>query len=78
MKDERIECEQLFKPKYTIHKKTGAFVPPSQPTVFNLGKRLGAEIRSYQEIIKKDLIDRPRAAVRPHIRRGHLTRILGW
>ena len=72
MKDERIEREQLFKPKYTIHKKTGAFVPPSQPTVFNLGKRLGAEIRNYQEILEKDLIDRPRAAVRPHIRRGHL------
>lgn len=44
MKDERIEREQLFKPKYTIHKKTGVFVPPSQPIVFNLGKRLGSEI----------------------------------
>ena len=36
-----------------------------------ISKRVSS-IFDYDEIIKKDLIDRPRAAVRPHIRRGHL------
>lgn len=72
VKDERIERDELFKPKYTIHKKTGAFVPPSSPTIFNLGKRLGAEIRTYEERIAKDAKDKPKGTVKPHIRKGHL------
>lgn len=72
IKDRRIERDELFKPKYTIHKKTGAFVPPNNPTVFNLGKRLGAEIRQYEEQLQSSDRDSPKGTKRPHIRKGHL------
>lgn len=71
IKDEPVTHEQLQQPKGSIHKKTGLFVPPNSPTYYNLGKRLGGEIRQYQELIKQDEKDRPTASKRPHIRKGH-------
>lgn len=71
IKGEPITIEEMSKPKYTVHKKTGLFVPPSNPTIYNLGERLGGEIRQFKEAIEKDAKDRPTASKRPHIRKGH-------
>lgn len=57
--------------QYNVHKKTGDFVPPSQPRIFNIGKRLGGEIRQYKERIAHDIAINKTATKRPHIRRGH-------
>lgn len=70
IKGEAVSGSELRAPKYGINKKTGDFVPPSQPTIFHIGKRLGGEIRTF-----KDNIDKTEKGVasrkRPHIRRGH-------
>lgn len=67
---EPVSAEQLRLPKYRRHKKTGAFVPPSQPIVYNIGKRLGGEIRDFNQ--KYNTSDsRIASRKRPHIRRGH-------
>lgn len=70
IKGEPISGSELRAPKYGVNKKTGDFVPPSQPTIFHLGKRLGGEIRTFQDKINnKDKSSATRK--RPHIRRGH-------
>ena len=67
---EPISGTALRAPKYGINKKTGAFVPPSQPIIYNLGKRLGGELRQFNE--KLDKADTKKTSrKRPHIRRGH-------
>ena len=70
IKGEPINGTTLRAPKYGINKKTGDFVPPSQPIIFHLGKRLGGEIRTFKDRIhnsEKGVATRKR----PHIRRGH-------
>lgn len=62
--------ENMRLPKYTRHKKTGAFVPPSQPTVYDVGKRLGGEVRAFNKEYG-DSDGRISSRKRPHIRRGH-------
>ena len=67
---EPISKDALRMPKYRVNKKTGAFIPPSQPTIYNIGKRLGGEIRTYNEKIGAS-DSRISSRKRPHIRRGH-------
>lgn len=70
---EPVSKEHLKKPRYQINKKTGAFVTPSQPTVFNIGKRLGGELRTFNDRLEQAENDPHyrRTRKRPHIRRGH-------
>lgn len=70
MQGEPVTGEQLRLPKYGINKKTKRFIPPNNPTVFQLGKRLGGEIRQFKD--KKATGDsRISSRKRPHIRKGH-------
>lgn len=70
IKGEPISGEQLRMPKYRVNKKTGAFVAPSQPIIYNIGKRLGGEVRQFNA--KTGAGDsRVSSRKRPHIRRGH-------
>lgn len=72
IKGEPISGNALRLPKYAVHKKTGAFIPPSQPIIYHLGKRLGGEIRQFNTKKKDDeLQGRLPSRKRPHIRRGH-------
>lgn len=67
---EPVTGEQLRLPRYAINKKTKRFIPPNNPTVFQLGKRLGSEIRQFED--KKASGDsRISSRKRPHIRKGH-------
>lgn len=69
---EPISSAALRMPKYGVNKKTGAFVPPNQPIIYNLGKRLGGEIRQFNLKNKDGKVDSGLPArKRPHIRRGH-------
>ena len=67
---EPLSAEQMRLPKYTRHKKTGAFVPPNQPKVYDIGKRLGGEVRQFNERNSSEG-SQPSSRKRPHIRRGH-------
>lgn len=67
---EPVTPEQMRMPKYGRHKKTGAFVPPSQPKVYDIGKRLGGEVRQFNEQ-HGHTDSRISSRKRPHIRRGH-------
>lgn len=70
IKGEPVTGEQLRLPRYSRNKKTGMFVAPNAPTVFNIGKRLGGEIRQFNE--RNGTADtRVSSRKRPHIRRGH-------
>ncbi|MPX31764.1 hypothetical protein C0126_09205, partial [Moraxella catarrhalis] len=44
--------------------------PPSEPFIYEVGSRLGGEIRHYQEQIEQGK-HRQTSKKRPHIRRGH-------
>lgn len=67
---EPISKSELNAPKHKINKKTGAFIPPDKPFVYEIGSRLGGEIRKKQAEIEQGLSDGTRS-MRPHIRRGH-------
>lgn len=67
---EPIRKEQLRKPECRRHPKTGAFIAPSAPTVYHLGKRLGGELRTFNERVAQS-DGRISSRKRPHIRRGH-------
>lgn len=69
---EPVSGTELRAPKFAVNKKTGAFVPPSQPTIYHIGKRLGGEIRQFnKKIAADDQQTRLPTRKRPHIRRGH-------
>lgn len=70
IKGEPISGDQLRLPKYRVNKKTGAFIPPSQPIIYNIGKRLGGEVRQFNEKVGAS-DSRVSSRKRPHIRRGH-------
>lgn len=70
IRGEPISAEQMRLPKYTRNKKTGAFVPPNQPIIYNIGKRLGGEVRQFNEQHGHS-DSRISSRKRPHIRRGH-------
>ena len=67
---EPVSRDAMRLPKYGRNKKTGAFIPPNQPIIYDVGKRLGGEVRTFNEKYGK-----PDARIssrkRPHIRRGH-------
>lgn len=64
--------DMLSKPKYTTHKKTGEFVPPSSPVSYIVGDKIGAaEAAEAQKLANADLQARQQHTKRPHIRRGH-------
>ena len=72
-----VSSYDLRKPKYGRNKKTGTFVPPNEPIIYNLGQRLGGEIRSFKERTKafdqdKQTKIKPASFKRPHVRKGHL------
>lgn len=67
---EAISKNELSSPKYQVNKKTGSFIVPNKPFIYQLGARLGGEIREKQESINTLNLDKSRT-VRPHIRRGH-------
>ncbi|MCG6816983.1 AcrVA2 family anti-CRISPR protein [Moraxella catarrhalis] len=67
---EPISKDQLRQPKYRLHPKTGAFITPSAPKIYNIGKRLGGEIRTFKDAIHQS-DTRISSRKRPHIRRGH-------
>lgn len=74
---EPVSNDELRQPKYGRNKKTGTFVPPNEPIIYNLGQRLGSEIRKFEENINefkqdKDVKLKPASLKRPHVRRGHL------
>lgn len=64
---------QLRKPKYGINKRTGSFITPNLPVIYELGKCMGGEIRQMNERLAQ--IDAQGKGTgsrkRPHIRRGH-------
>lgn len=66
---EPLDKASLRQPKHTVNKKTGVFVPPNQPFIYEIGKRLGGEVRTFSERIGST--DRISSRKRPHIRRGH-------
>lgn len=66
-----ISRDELTKPKHAINKKTGAFVPPSEPFIYKIGERLGGEVRQYKSLIDDDKKQNRPHTKRPHIRRGH-------
>lgn len=66
-----VSREELTKPKHAINKKTGAFVPPSEPFIYKIGERLGGEVRRYKSLIDDDKKQNRPHTKRPHIRRGH-------
>ena len=51
---EPIIRSELQAPKHTVHPKTKNFITPSMPTVYNIGKRLGGEIRQMNDAIERD------------------------
>lgn len=67
---EPMSKDQLRQPKYRLHPKTGAFITPSSPNIYNLGKRLGGEIRTFNDKLSQG-DSRVSSRKRPHIRRGH-------
>lgn len=69
-RDEPIRRAELTRQKYSVNKKTGAFIPPDKPFLYEVGARLGGEIRKKQAEIEQGLSDGTRS-MRPHIRRGH-------
>lgn len=66
-----VSREELTRPKHSINKKTGAFVTPSEPFIYQIGERLGSEVRRYQSIIDGEQKRNRPHTKRPHIRRGH-------
>ncbi|AKG07172.1 hypothetical protein AAX05_08775 [Moraxella bovoculi] len=66
-----VSREELTKPKHGINKKTGAFVTPSEPFIYQIGERLGGEVRRYQSLIDDEKNQNRHHTKRPHIRRGH-------
>ena len=70
---EPINKDQLHLPKYRVNKKTGVFIPPNRPIIYNIGKRLGGEIRTFNDKIAAT-DSRISNRKRPHIRRGHWVR----
>lgn len=72
IKGEPVSREWLKSPKYSIHKKTGKFVPPPQPFIYQVGQRLGGEVREMQNKLRTvESEGRTYKKVKPHIRRGH-------
>lgn len=65
-----LSRKDLDKPKYQTNKKTGVFIPPSEPFIYEVGSRLGGEVRKYQEQLDKTEPSHTNKK-RPHIRRGH-------
>lgn len=70
-KQEPVSREELTKPKFAKNKKTGAFIPPNEPFIYEIGSKLGGDIRSYQAKIDDDKKAIKSSRKRPHIRRGH-------
>lgn len=71
---EPVSKEQLKQPRHSVNKKTGTFVVPNEPFHYDIGKRLGGEIRMFNERIHeydKETSSSPSSKKRPHIRRGH-------
>ncbi|MDM1019720.1 hypothetical protein QSV37_05255 [Acinetobacter sp. VNK23] len=56
-------------PQKRINKKTGTFIPPEKPIIYDIGKRLGGEIRTFKDQIEQS--GKMTARKRPHIRKGH-------
>ena len=67
---EPVNKDALRLPKYRVNKKTGVFIPPDKPTIYDIGKRLGGEIRTFNERLDSG-DSRISSRKRPHIRRGH-------
>ena len=67
---EPVNKDALRLPKYRVNKKTGVFIPPDKPTIYDIGKRLGGEIRTFNERLGSG-DSRISSRKRPHIRRGH-------
>lgn len=67
---EPLSRKDLDKPKYQTNKKTGVFIPPSEPFIYEVGSRLGGEVRKYQQQLDKTEPSQT-SKKRPHIRRGH-------
>lgn len=67
---EPIPKELLRLPRYTVNKKTGTFIVPNAPFFYDIAKRLGGEIRTFNEHIGQS-DDRVSSNKRPHIRKGH-------
>ena len=57
--------------RYKRHKVSGHFVPPDKPKIYNVGERLGGEIRQYRQQIARHDPSKTGTSKRPHIRRGH-------
>lgn len=69
-KGEVLSREDMLKPKYGRNKKTGAFIPPDAIKHYEIGKRLGGEIRDYNA--KVDVASNMSGKrKKPHIRKGH-------
>lgn len=68
---EAVTSEELKEPRYGINKKTGSFVPPNKPSIYHIGRRLGGEVRTFNERNASDSSSATSSRKRPHIRRGH-------
>lgn len=67
---EQLSRQDIVKPKYKRHKKTGNFIAPEHASYYQIGKRLGGEMREHIEHVDK-LESANGKRKRPHIRRGH-------
>ena len=66
---EPIPKIDLSKPKYTANKRTGTFIPPSKPFLYEIGRRMGGEIKQAND--KLASAKRTSTSRRPHIRSAH-------
>lgn len=60
----------LEQPKYTINKRTGVFIPPPNPFFYEIGRRLGGEIKQANDQLT-NAGKGTGTGRRPHIRKAH-------
>lgn len=67
---EPITKIELGKPKYTVNKRTGVFIPPQAPFLYEIGRRLGGDIKTTNDQLKNAGQGSGKGR-RPHIRNAH-------
>ncbi|MBO6224799.1 MAG: hypothetical protein J6N72_05015 [Psychrobacter sp.] len=71
----KMSRKDLKLPRYARNKQSGSFVPPAQETYFEIAKRIGGDIRSWDKQIENENSKGGSLGKRkaPHIRSGHWT-----
>ena len=66
-----LSRQELMEPKYKRSKRADVFIPPKEATYYDIGKRLGSEMREYKAQLHTDSAQRTGKKIRPHVRKGH-------